>query len=123
MFERSLTRIYTNVLCISLKTCFHQDDCKPYYCEINRIEPNNGVIITMVTRLWNHNLPTIDPRGVEMQINVEFNGPEKGYSVQREECKMSTEVQFKMDIENDLLVEPCIILNQVTPLGIKPKKK
>ena len=63
-------------------------------CDIERIEPNTGALVKLYTRLWNHNLQSIEPKGMKTEIEVEFFGSQRGLYIQRDDkkCNLLTEV-------------------------------
>ena len=63
-------------------------------CDIERIKPNTGALVKLYTRLWNHNLQSIEPKAVKTEIEVEFFGNERNLYTQRadEKCNLLTEV-------------------------------
>jgi len=46
----------------------------------------------MVTRLWDHNLQSIDPSAVEIAIDIEFTGVDTELFEQSSGCDLSTKV-------------------------------
>ena len=94
------TDVFFLVLCICrfshiYQSCFRQGDCKKYTCDIARIEKNTGAYVKLYTRLWNHNLQSIEPKGVKTEIEVEFVGSQREFYTQRtdEKCNLLTEVR------------------------------
>ncbi|XP_066932460.1 integrin alpha-V-like [Clytia hemisphaerica] len=73
-----------------------KEGCKTYTCHINSIESNKRVIITMVTRLWDYNLPKIDPKEIKMEISTNFVGPQKDMFEQKIGCNATSMISVPL---------------------------
>ena len=76
--------------CDSTGTCH-----KTYTCYINGIESNKQSLVTMVTRLWDHNFPKIKPTEINgVEISFSFDGPLKEIFEQRVGCNQTATVSI-----------------------------